>query len=353
MRRIGKKQTLKLVKQLDAFPKVQQDYQKPTTRGGVFSAVALTIILFLVISELFYYRNVETTYEYSVDTDLYSKLKIVFDITVKMPCEYLGADVIDAAGESKSSSQGIKREKATFELTREQRDWLRHKQSLMQQYRGYRSLDDLPTLGSQMSHDYMPKGNLGKSHQDSCRVFGHVDINKVAGNFHITAGQAIPHPQGHAHLNAFVPSHLLNFSHRIDRFAFGDMAPGIVNALDGTLHVTNDPHHMSQYYLKVVPTSFVSPFYTYRTNQYSVTEQNRSVNHMTGSHGLAGIFFKYDLNPLMVTITQKRRSFVMFLVRLCAIVGGVFATSGMISQFMGYIVTHLFARSHSSSATTT
>ena len=353
MRRVGKKQTLKFVKELDAFPKVQQDYQKPTARGGLFSAIALTIIVFLLVSEFFYYRDVETTYEFSVDVDLYTKLKLVFDITVKMPCEYIGADVIDASGESSSRAQGIKREKATFDLTKEQMNWLRSKQELMQMYRGYRSLDELPTAGSWMSHDYMPKGSPGKSQQDSCRIFGHVEVNKIAGNFHITAGQAVPHPQGHAHLSAFVPSHLLNFSHRIDRFAFGDVAPGIVNSLDGTLHVTHDPHYMSQYYLKVVPTEFVSRFYTYKTNQYSVTEQNRSINHMKGSHGLPGIFFKYDLNPLMVTITQKKRSFVMFLVRLCAIVGGVFATSGMISQFMGYLITTLYARFHTSPSDST
>ena len=41
-----------------------------------------------------------------------------------------------------------------------------------------------------------------------------------------------------------------------------------------------------------------------------------------------GIFFKYDLSSIMVRVESRRRSFWGFLVRLCGIVGGIFATSG-------------------------
>ena len=46
------------------------------------------------------------------------------------------------------------------------------------------------------------------------------------------------------------------------------------------------------------------------------------------AYTLVGIFMKYDLSSLMVQITQVRRPVGLFLVRLCGIVGGVFATSG-------------------------
>lgn len=45
---------------------------------------------------------------------------------------------------------------------------------------------------------------------------------------------------------------------------------------------------------------------------------------------LLGIFFKYDMSSIMVRVESRHRSFWGFLVRLCGIVGGMFATSGKI-----------------------
>ena len=53
-----------------------------------------------------------------------------------------------------------------------------------------------------------------------------------------------------------------------------------------------------------------------------------------------GIFFKYDMSSIMVRVESRRRSFMGFLVRLCGIVGGIFATSGKHHVF---IVFHFFA----------
>ena len=44
---------LKVVKELDAFPKVEDDYQKPTARGGTISILSISIILVLMLSEFF------------------------------------------------------------------------------------------------------------------------------------------------------------------------------------------------------------------------------------------------------------------------------------------------------------
>lgn len=34
----------------------------------------------------------------------------------------------------------------------------------------------------------------------ACRLYGSLELNKVAGNFHITAGKTLPLPRGHAHV---------------------------------------------------------------------------------------------------------------------------------------------------------
>lgn len=43
---------------------------------------------------------------------------------------------------------------------------------------------------------------------------------------------------------------------------------------------------------------------------------------------MPGIFVKYDLNALKIRVVEKHRPFSQFLIRLCGIVGGIFAVSG-------------------------
>ena len=66
-----------------------------------------------------------------------------------------------------------------------------------------------------------------------------------------------------------------------------------------------------------------------RTNQFSVTKHHKGVNPWAGGSGLPGVFFMYDLSPMMVQITEHRRSFFHFLTGVCAIVGGVFTGEHM------------------------
>lgn len=65
---------------------------------------------------------------------------------------------------------------------------------------------------------------------------------------------------------------------------------------------------MFQYYIKIVPTEFVplnGP--TLHTNQFSVTKHQKSVSVMSGESGMPGIFVNYELSPLMVRFTEKRK----------------------------------------------
>ena len=68
---------------------------------------------------------------------------------------------------------------------------------------------------------------------DTCRLFGSLILNKVAGNFHITAGHSLMLPRDHIHISAFMFELDYSFTHRINRFSFGDPNPGIVHHLEG------------------------------------------------------------------------------------------------------------------------
>ena len=52
-------------------------------------------------------------------------------------------------------------------------------------------------------------------------------------------------------------------------------------------------------------------------------EQGREIDHGTNSHGVPGVFFKYDMSALKVLVRQDREPIAHFLVRLCAGVGGL------------------------------
>ena len=81
----------------------------------------------------------------------------------------------------------------------------------------------------------------------------------------------------------------------------------------------------------MVPTDVQSATgFTYPTYQYSVKELVRPIDHTTGSHGMPGIYFKYDVNALKVKVMHDREPLLTFLVRLCAGVGGLVATSGLV-----------------------
>ena len=333
-----RKSALKAVKELDVFPKVEEDYQKPTTRGGTLSIISFSIIAVLVVSEFFYYRGTVTSYKYSVDTDMDAKMLLTIDMTIAMQCKHLGADIVDLAGESRQLNDVISMEAATFELTELQRSFLVAKQRLQEQYNHAKSLGDL-TIIEGIRDFQMPSigdGSLPEAVElDSCRLHGAIEVKKVAGNFHITTGRSVPHPQGHAHLNVFVPKESVNFSHRIDRLSFGPPTPGVLNPLDAVYKIAEDRNHQFQYYMQVVPTKFRTLDKTLSTSQYSVRERNRTLDHKRGSHGMAGVFFKYDMSPMMVEVQEQRRPFWQFLIRLSGIVGGIFATSGMLNSIVG------------------
>lgn len=70
------------------------------------------------------------------------------------------------------------------------------------------------------------------------------------------------------------------------------------------------------------PSSPISPFSssaTLSTNQYAVTEQSYQI----GERAIPGIFFKYDIEPILLTVEESRESFLRFCVKVVNILSGV------------------------------
>ncbi|KAJ3187485.1 hypothetical protein HDU85_006776 [Gaertneriomyces sp. JEL0708] len=316
-----KSRLLKHFHHLDAFPKVQRNIQHATGTGGVLTIIVALLLAYLAASEYAQYRTITQDYEFLVDQTPSHHghgLQINVDVTIAMPCKYIRADVLDVSGVSLPVSRSLHAEKAIFETRNARR-------------LGYHQTDDdlnIHRLVSQASKS-QKASTSGKASGDtnaveSCRVTGSVAVNKVSGMLHFTAlGHGYNDP-GHA------PHDVMNFTHRIDKLSFGQYYPGLDNPLDDTLEYATSGMQMFQYFIAIVPTTYIDRAAAFRrrtllTNQYAVTDYSRALNSENPAGGLPGIFIKYDIEAISVRIIASRLSFLHFLTRLCGIIGGTFS----------------------------
>lgn len=68
------------------------------------------------------------------------------------------------------------------------------------------------------------------------------------------------------------------------------------------------------------------------TNQYAVTSQSRPVP----DNVIPGIFFKFDIEPILLTISESRGGLLALLVRLINMVSGVLVAGGWMYQLWGW-----------------
>lgn len=333
----GKKKVLEKVKELDAFPKVPEEYVDSTTVGGTFSVITFFIIIWLINSEFSYYMDSNLVFKFMPDTDLDEKLVINIDITIAMPCSNLGADILDSTSQSVFGFGELQEEDTWFDLSEEQQtafDAVKYLNAyLREEYHSIWQL--LWKRGHGSVRATIPARTIKPNRKkDACRLHGTLTLNKVSGNFHITAGKSLHLPRGHIHLNMLFDDTPQNFSHRIHRLSFGNPANGIVYPLEGDEKITTEEDMLFQYFVEVVPTDIQTAFEITKTFQYSIKELERPISHAKGSHGIPGIFFKYDMAALKVRVYQERENLLTFLLRLFAIIGGIFIIMGFINTLV-------------------
>ena len=69
------------------------------------------------------------------------------------------------------------------------------------------------------------------------------------------------------------------------------------------------------------------------TNLYSVTEYFKAAEGWSEG-GLPAVFFIYDLSPIVMEVSDAPKSLGHFLARCLAVVGGVFAVTGMTDRWI-------------------
>lgn len=203
---------------------------------------------------------------------------------------------------------------------------------------------------------------------DACRIFGSLEGNKVQGDFHITArGHGYIEPGGHKHLD----HSNFNFSHHINELSFGPHYPGLLNPLDKTSDATDKNFFKFQYFMSIVPTIYTTRRVSTKsgaldpaaipqpptldltpedmkklkegeipnhianpnmgrdsrsifTNQYGATSQSRAVSQQV----IPGIFFKYDIEPILLIVSAQRGGFWALIVRLVNVISGILVGGG-------------------------
>ncbi|PWA77280.1 endoplasmic reticulum-Golgi intermediate compartment protein [Artemisia annua] len=360
------------VRNLDAYPKVNEDFYRRTLSGGVITLISSIAMICLVFSEIGLYLHTVTESKLVVDTSRGEKLQIHFDITFPaVSCTLLSLDAIDISGEQHldikhaimknridqnghviqvrmdnigTPKMGKPLQKHGGEVTLNETYCGSCYGAEMSQHECCNSCDEVREAYRRRGWGLMNPDSIDQCKREGfvqrikaeegegCNLHGSLEVNKVAGNFHFVKSFHLANMHGHHEANAFEDDSY-NISHRINKLSFGDPYPGILNPLDGVHWNQVTANGMYQYFIKVVPTVY-TPIRgsVIRSNQFSVTEHYKSQE--VGQRTLPGVFFFYDLSAIKVTYTETHPSFLHFLTNLCAIVGGIFTVAGILDSFI-------------------
>jgi len=100
--------------------------------------------------------------------------------------------------------------------------------------------------------------------------------------------------------------------------------------LDGTQKLDQGENKMHEYYIKVVPTTYVD----LKGNQYNIHQFTSNSNIVTQHMMVPTVFFRYDISPILVKVTQYKQNFFHFFIQICAIVGGMFTVIGILDNLL-------------------
>jgi len=375
------------MKSIDAFGKPIAEFQVKTACGGYLSVCSFLLIFLLFITELRYFLQVETKDELVIDQNQDQKyVNISFSTTFgSVPCAVLHMNLIDL---KKANVMHVVHELYKTRLTKtgqafgqRTRDSLanvaqtsaeldeagRHNNSVRAPhvtphlrcgscFQSHIDEDDCCTTCADVRAAFKKRGwperptdyIFGQCEEEAyaveppraeegCQIDAKMQVKKVAGSIHIGVGRYFKFERVKTSGEAADLVRHLNFSHVIRQLSFGPEFPGLVHVLDGRVkdhHVPPNSEHF-QYDIHVIPTRYTDLDYEIVSHQYSVTEYVKNIDQRSRHQELVavGLWANYDFTPFEVKVTKSRKSFMHFLTECCAILGGIFAFTGMLDNF--------------------
>lgn len=170
-----------------------------------------------------------------------------------------------------------------------------------------------------------------------CNMYGAMEVNKVAGNFHFAPGRSFSQEYQTTvhHVHEFNPILInrFNASHIVHELSFGEKIPYVQYPMDGLEQSIAEKSGLYKYFIKVVPTSYKRGTFGSTIESYQFSFTKHVINFDPSKEMMIpGVFFVYDLSPIKISYHDTGDSLLHFLVSMCAVVGGVFVVSGYIDR---------------------
>jgi len=376
------------LKRFDAYAKPMDDFRIRTRSGGILTVLSGLVMILLFASEFKDYLQPQMKEELFVDTSRTGKLKINVDVIFsRISCDFLGIDAMDVSGEQHIDIEhNIYKRRLDLDgkpIDDAQKD---HKIGALAKIVNNSTLTDseakndtnavaevvcqscygaenaerkccntcnevreayrlktwkFDPRGIEQCRDGLTSEIEERALKEGCQIYGYLEVNRVGGSFHIAPGKSFIINHIHVHdVNPFASTDF-NVTHQIKHLSFGQkldldsVDAGAINPLDGVEGVAEKGAMMFQYYIKIVPTTYTQSDGSYfPSNQFSVTRHSKVVSVMAGEGGMPGVFFSYEMSPVMVKYSRKEKSLGHFLTGLCAIIGGVFTVAGILDKLI-------------------
>jgi hypothetical protein len=282
------------LRNLDAYPKVNEDFYSRTLSGGLITILSSLAILLLFFSEIRLYLYSATESKLTVDTSRGERLHINFDVTFPaLPCSLVAVDTMDVSGEQhydikhdiikkridhlgnviESRKDGVGAPKIERPLQKHG-GRLDHNEVYCGSCYGSEESDDQCCNSCEEVRDaYRKKGwaltnvelidqckregfvqRLKDEQGEGCNIHGFVNVNKVAGNFHFAPGKSLEQSFNFLQDLLNLQPESYNISHKINKLSFGEEFPGVVNPLDGVVWTQDNSNGLTgmyQYFVKV------------------------------------------------------------------------------------------------------
>jgi len=284
---------MEAIRKIDIFHSPNYDVAEPTHIGGALSLTAIIFCAFCFFSEIGSYRQGKLKEMVYLENEFGGKsmVPVFMDITINdLKCEHVTLDIQDGHG---------------------------------------RYLIDEHSSGDKKKEDHeQPDVEKKDTDEGGCQFSGYIHVRHMKGNFHFT-------PRGdHHHPNTTI-------SHKITSLRFGDELGGFEEEEDvkQDLYIFNTLAHEDKqslegethdYLVKLVRTELFDEHLNEHQYPYQYTYSYRHfVGHHKGKPLPPRIFFRLDFSPLTMKFTKVHESFLVFISRHLALIGGTFAVLKM------------------------
>jgi endoplasmic reticulum-Golgi intermediate compartment protein 3 len=325
---------LNRLKKVDLYRKVNEDYSESTVKGGVFSLISYSIILILFTSEVYCYLFSNDIPTLIIENSSSNRIRVDLSLTFHhLPCAFMSIMYADVSSKHFSSAYlkkyPIERGVVTWNTQESQEPYksdiecgncygaelyegqcCNSCEEVIEAYSNKNwappKPEDIVQCQTKAKSDESPRG-------EGCYVTGNILLRKIPVSIRFelnSSGQTFMSMIG-------LP---FNADHTVNHLGFsdvdGEIRPGPMDGKEMKCSI-------GLYNLKVTPAIKNNIRFYQTSDTYELIKDP--------AYPL--VVINYDIEPI-TTVYKPEKTFSEFLVSICAIIGGWFAISLMISKFI-------------------